>query len=264
METHPSSLLDSSFYVVLNTCAKCDARKLFEWKKFWLLISELPVTLKVRLVGSLGRRQLLSDENIGYLINNELSELNLYNCLKSDFTINLIRNKCCRLKYLDLGARIPNFNMISGSALTPMFSVCHSLVQLKLNNCINVNDNVVESIVHNCPALRVLQLSGCLAITDNAIKLIADNCPQMTSLDMSRTPVTDDGLCYFASGLCAKHISELMVNECSFVTTTSVQQLLKCCTNMKIFCFNGTRATMETFYQVITRPLQIRFDVPIN
>ncbi len=258
-----SSLIELSFYAVLNTIVKCDETKRFEWRKYWLMISELPATLKARLIQSLGRRQLLSDENIGYLINNELIELNLYNCLKSDFTINLITKHCFRLKTIDLGARIPNYNMISPTALTPMFHVCNHLEELKLNNCIEVNDTVVESIAQNCQQIKVIQLSGCLSITDKAMKLIADNCQHLKSLDVSRTMVGDDGLCYFASGVCSKHIYELLVNNCSFVTNTSIQQLVKCCTSMKIFSFNGTRATMESFYEVITRPLQIQFDIPI-
>lgn len=265
--TLPSSLLDFSFQVVLNICGKCEARrdrKLFEWKKFWLMISELPLTLNARLVQALGRRQLLSDENIGYMINNEITELNLYNCLKSDFTVNLIANKCRRLELLDLGARIPNFNMISASALIPMFANTALLQQIKLSDCIEVNDSVVESIVQNCCRLKVLQLCGCLSITDRALKLIADSCPALNSLDVSRTPVTDDGLCYFASGVSAKTITELLVNECSLVSITSIQQVLKCCPNMNVFCFNGTRATMDSFYETIARPLQIRFDVPLN
>jgi hypothetical protein len=259
--TKPLSLLDISFRAVFNVCSKCDAkRRLFEWQKYWQMISELPATLKARLVGDLSKRQLLSDENIPYLITNELIVLNLNDCLKSDFTVNLIRRHCHRLKYLDLGARISNYNMVSAPALTPLFTVCSGLEELRLSNCIEVNDSVVDSITQNCPHLQVLQLCGC-SITDRAVKLIADNCPHLRSLDMSRTPISDDGLCYFASGVCSKNIRELLVNECSYVTVTSVQQLVNCCPKLDIFCFNGTRATMESFYEVITRPLNIRFEV---
>lgn len=263
----PSTLFEFSFQTVLTICHKCEARrdrKLFEWKKFWLSISELPVTVKSRLVQALGRRQLLSDENIGYVINSEITELNLYNCLKSDFTVQLIGQKCRRLQCLDLGARMANLNMISAAALIPLFPNCPLLDQIKLSECIEVNDLVVESIVENCSEVKVLQLCGCLSITDRALKLIADNCPALTSLDVSRTPVTDDGLCYFASGVSSKTITELLVNKCSLVSLTSVQQLLKCCTNLNIFCFDGTRATMDSFYEVIGRPLNISFDVPLH
>ncbi|XP_054156329.1 protein AMN1 homolog [Oppia nitens] len=263
----PSSLLEMTFSVVINICAKCDAkRRLYEWQKFWQMISELPATLKARLIQSLGRLHLLSDENMGYLINNELHELSLNDCLKSDFTVNLIRRHCRnRLRYLDLGARIPNYNMISAQALEPLFTVCYNLEELRLNNCIEVNDIVVDSIVHNCPQLHVLQLSGCLCITDRAVKSIADSCRSLVSLDLSRTPISDDGLCYFASGgVCAKQIRELLVKECSYVTTTSVHQLLRSCPSMTIFRFDGTRATMESFYQIITRPNHIMFNIPFN
>ncbi|CAG2104352.1 unnamed protein product, partial [Medioppia subpectinata] len=264
--SQPSSLLDISFNEVLDSCTKCvHKRKLdnFALRKYWQSISELPVTLKCRLIQSLSQRRLLSDENISYLINNELIRLDLNDCLKSDFTVNLIRRHCSRLRYLDLGARIANFNMISAPALTPLFPACNQLQQIRLSNCIEVNDQVVDSMVHNCHRLEVLQLCGC-SITDRAAKLIGDNCPNLQSVDMSRTVVSDDGLCYFASSVCAKSVAELMVNNCSHVTATSVRLISECCPKLSIFCFQGTRATMESFYQVIARPLNIQFDVPFN
>ena len=124
---------------------------------------------------------------------------------------------------------------------------------------------MIEAIVQSCQHIRVLQLFGCHSVNDYGLKMIADMCSHLRSLDLSRTSITDDGLCYFASGVSANTITELLVNECSFVTTTSVGQLFKCCKNMRIFCFNGTRAIGVTnVFEQVLHPIHIRFDVPIG
>lgn len=263
---NPEGLRTISFNLIVKMTKKCNEnRSRYEQRKYWEMVAELPGVLKGQLLESLGKLESVNDDNISYLISNDVKHLCLYNCFKSDFTVQLIGDQCHRIVSLDLGGRLPN-HLINAESLLELFSACNHLTDVRLNNCVNVNDQVVECLALNCENLRILKLSGCLSISDNSLKAIADYCTQLRSIDVSRTAITDDGLCYFVSSTakCIDKLTELLVNECSYVSNISIQQVILRGKKLETFSFLGTRADVGTLYDMIlTRSShrQIQFNV---
>ncbi|RWS29219.1 protein AMN1-like protein [Leptotrombidium deliense] len=261
---NPPKLLDFSLNCVLKTASNYYRRCGHSWILYWKLLSEVPLSLKSLLFQSLSRREMLCDENIGFLINDQLETICLYNCLKSDSTVNLIADTCANVVHLNLGAKIPNLNYVYSNSLSDLFAKCVKLRSLNLDNCIYVNDYAIESLATNCEQIEIIKLSGCLSLSDKSLKCLADNCKSLKCLDVSRTPVSDDGLCYLANGVFVAVLNELLVNDCSLVSALSIRQISEKCKNLRIFSFRGTRASLHNMFDVVLRRGHIVFDVPFN
>ncbi|RWS12307.1 protein AMN1-like protein [Dinothrombium tinctorium] len=250
---NPQKLFDLSLEVVLKTAVHTFKFDGHIWKEYWTLFKELPISLKSLLFELLCRREVISDENINYLINPSISSISLYNCFKSDFSVNVIANTCKNITKLNLGAKLPNLNFITSQPLVHLFENSPNIVYLNLENCIQVEDIVIESVACNCVNIQIIQLSGCLSLSDRSVKNLADCCRHLKCLNLSRTQVSDDGLCYLAKGVCASVLTELLINDCSLVSILSIRLLADNCKNLKIFSFHGTRASLSNIFDVILR-----------
>lgn len=224
------------------------------WRQYWAQLNALPATVKTRLLHIMSLKNIISDDNIDYLIHAQLEKLSLYNCLKSDHSINLLITTCPMLQSLDLGSRLPALNQISTNGFCDLFRVCNQLRDFRAENCIELNDQCAEILILRCcPRLITLELRGCLSVSDRTLKLVADWCGNIRRLNFSLTSISDDGLCHLAKGIRSTELEHLCVNDCSLVSTLSINLVRSSCPGLKVFRFEGTRVAHENLFELVAR-----------
>lgn len=153
-----------------------------------------------------------------------LRSLSIRNCREfGDESLAMLGILCPGLQNVDLS----DLFGVTAAGLLPLLQNTDGLVNVNLNGCVNLTDEVVIAItmLHG-GTLEVLSLEGCSKITDASLMEIANNCLVLSDLHLSKCAVTDLGI---AALSCEQQIKLgiLSLAGCVGVSNNSVHFLLK-------------------------------------
>ncbi len=101
------------------------------------------------------------------------------------------------------------------SGLMHVFKQCKELRELRLNHA-NIDDDVIQQIIHHCKQLRVLELNGGdNLVTKNTLLSLPEKCPNLRVLGLYRQHYCDDFVVENVLRFC-KDLEELDISQTAF------------------------------------------------
>jgi len=178
----------------------------------------------------------------------EKLDLSSYDELVTDDLINLIVNKCPKLKSIYLyGSRITDAALISIS------KNCPELADLRLSFCRNITDRGVMSIAHGCGNLISLDVCFNYDITDVGVVDISKNCPNITQLVIDGCKITDATL--NALGKNSPYLTGLSLVHCFEITGEGLQTLVSRCSNLRWLALGEYDFGQDVLFDLTKYPL---------
>lgn len=197
----------------------------------------LPNPVKTALLNVVSKRDLLSDELLGVLLNVLVKRLEAAGSDGiSDKGLSFL-HLCPNLRKLDLNALKGTRGTLSTNGLLHVSIHCPYLMELLLRRCVRIDDEGIGYISHNCSLLTILNISSCVLLTDISLNHLS-NLRALRNLDISRNDnFSDDGVIHF---VCENRIlTELSMNYCSKLSDDAIVAVAEYCPDLKMFSFAG-------------------------
>lgn len=204
----------------------------------------LPINIKNNLLYLMSKRGLLHDNNVGLLVHQGVTELDL---TESDISDNgLIQlERCSKLSKLDLNSISGKRTNISSLGFLELFKSLKYLHIVYLRRCVLIDDRPI-TVLAKSNFLSELNLGGCPLITDRSV-ITLSHSSSLKCINLSRTKVTDKGLISLATGYCKNNLRELQVSNCQEVTDVGIKALSQNCKRLTILTFHGCpRVSVES------------------
>ena len=121
---------------------------------------------------------------------------------------------------------------ISSSVLSEFFQGRHSLTQITLRRCSQVDDDVVRAIADNCPNLQYLNITGVKnvigrVVSDESIVYLATKCRDLKYIYLKRQGISDVAVNKLSE--CCPRLQEINLVDCNGVTDQGIETLLSNC-----------------------------------
>ena len=121
---------------------------------------------------------------------------------------------------------------ISSSVLSEFFQGRHSLTEITLRRCSQVDDDVVRAIADNCPNLQCLNITRVKndverGVSDESIVYLATKCPELKHIFLKRQGISDVAVNKLSE--CCPRLQEIDLVDCNEVTDQGIETLLSNC-----------------------------------
>lgn len=194
--------------------------------------------------------------NDGIIIINDSIKLIKLNSLKICYCDNI------NLKLLSLSLNIKSLEFKGYKCLNECFThellfyQVRNLQALYLNQCDNINVEILYNIATNLISLNILDITGS-NITDQDIDYLSKNknniFPQLKSINLSKCyQITDEGLKYLTNidGI-LKNLEELYLNKCYKITDIGLNYI-KLLKNLKLLDISWCNQITDTSMNIIS------------
>jgi hypothetical protein len=241
--------------------SKCDVKTLSSSELMKLIndipqptdsLGILPANLKDKLLRSMSKRGLLTDNNILKLLHRNLRVLDLTGSDVTDASLIYISKYCPELLKIDLNSigKDPRTSVTS-AGIVAVAHGCPMLQVVFLRRCTVINDEAVVALATHCPQLRELNLGGCVAVTDLSLQKLGESSKFLKSLDLSRTSITDDGVVNLVLGSCGQSLQEIHLGGCVRITDEAVEAVSQYCPQIKILLIHDCPLVTEQSRQLL-------------
>lgn len=113
------------------------------------------------------------------------------------------------------------------------------LEHLRINDCTDLKDEAIISLIRMCRNLTTVDLSGCTKLSDASIIALVKNCPKLISIQLQGCNISDTSVEAIAL-LCAR-LKSINISHCERVTDLSIALLSRCCLELSSIDIIGTR-----------------------
>ena len=137
---------------------------------------------------------------------------------------------------------------LTQAGISALCKNCNNLKTIDLSNCRKVDDTCIHNILSNHRTLESLSFSYCKPLSNNTMLFISQFCPRLRKLNLQRcTGIGDSGFQHW-SRVQFKHLHELNLSDCSFLTDIAVALICQSCTYLTSlnlsFCCSLTEASI--------------------
>ena len=128
---------------------------------------------------------------------------------------------CTKLKYLNL----QNCIDITDIGVISIVQTNEHLIMLNLSGCILLTNKSAKNIGNFCPNLKSINLSKCSKITNSGVKFIAMNCYQLQNVNLSGLiKLSEESLCVLITNCLG--LLMLNVSGCELVTNNGLNAII--------------------------------------
>jgi hypothetical protein len=152
----------------------------------------------------------------------------------TEYGIQLLSQNCDTLTKI----MFVNCVNLNDQALDTLASWNKNLISITLEACYKITDNGVIEIAKNNLKLLEISLRLCNNITETAIISLANHCPNLTSIDFSFTNIRDNGVVAVARN--CRHLVHVNLNYCENITDDAIIALAKKCPKLTSIDFSNT------------------------
>lgn len=137
---------------------------------------------------------------------------------------------------------------ISSSVLSEFFQGRHSLTEITLRRCSQVDNDVVRAIADNCPNLQCLNITRVnddveRGVSDESIVYLASKCRDLKYIYLKRQGISDVAVNKLSE--CCPGLQEIDLIDCNGVTDQGIERLLSNCQSLtRISLGGGTPAKL--------------------
>ena len=155
-----------------------------------------------------------------------LEFINITKCPRiTNSAIEVVASYCANLRTLIISDDERNSEGghcdITGAGIERIAENCHKLTVLKMNDCPEVCDKSVASIINGCPELEEFEVSGCLSLQDATILSLVNKCVKIRRLNLGNCPRITGKSVSSVLRYCTK-LKYLNIETCNRVTDLDI------------------------------------------
>ena len=157
----------------------------------------------------------------------EIRTLNPFPSSTTDISLHTISIYCTKLEIF----YVKNNYYITDNGMCDMFTVCTNLIHIHIQNCINITDKSIFTLVYDSPKVRILTLTGCPRLTETSLLYVATYTRRLEQLKISKLVVSDEVISIIAKRcIYLKYVS---IHHCTSLSSVGILSVIKKCRRLK-------------------------------
>ena len=131
-----------------------------------------------------------------------------------------------------------SYNAVADMALRTIFTHCHGMLDVELDDCDHVTDETIKTLARSCPLLGTLRINTCPMVTVAGVLEVASRCTHLISLDLSDIHINDQLLIQLSINCPSLNTLMLQIYD-GVVTKVGIAAVADRCTQLTLFILTG-------------------------
>ncbi|RUS77971.1 hypothetical protein EGW08_014280 [Elysia chlorotica] len=200
-------------------------------------LCEMPDSIKQAVLHLMGKRGIITDDNLLKIIFPRLRSLDLSISQVTDKSLSQLGCYAMNVFQLDNSFKEAN-TRVSSAGIISLSRACPHLQIVYMRRNVNLTDEAVLELCKNCPWLREFNVGPTVNECLSRDRRDPEYSAHLKSLNISLTQITDEGIRQLSNGLCAQVLTEIDMSSSTQLTDEAVESLIMMCPRLKILLFD--------------------------